>query len=335
MRRMAPMAYTAICLRIDEHREDLLKLWRENFDSQVSDVADARFAWLYHHNPLGPAQTWLAVETASHTLIGCGSVFPSNKQIGGAVVRTGIAVDFAVDRKHRTAGVALAIQRALTSGSRPAGFDCVIGRPNRKALPIFDRVGYRPIGESHAWVKSTHTEFALHEHGERPYTDEFVAVADRRFDELWDARKPACRIVGEKTAAYLNWRYAACTEQNYRFYCLLDRENRQLAGYIVFCVTEKGSIIAELFSGDPSDDTLNSLLCGFASRMRMEGREWIGLTYLGAPSFEDRLKQLGFSQNARVKKLVAYVDPDLAPDLREKILDSDNWLMFAGEMDLF
>jgi hypothetical protein len=329
------MAYTAICLRTDEHRQALLKLWKENFDSQIGDVADARFAWLYHHNPLGPAQTWLAVETGSNTLVGCGSVLPSNKQIGGCVVRTGIAVDFAVDRKHRTAGVALAIQRALTNGSRPAGFDCVIGRPNRKALPIFARAGYQPIGQSHAWVLSTHTEFALHEDGERPYTDEFAATADWRFDELWNARKPACRIVGEKTAAYLNWRYAACTEQNYRFYCLLARENRQLAGYVVFCVTEKGSIIAELFSGDLSDDTLNSLLYGFASRMRTEGREWIGLTYFGASCFEDRLKQLGFSQNPRVKTLMAYVAPDLAADLRDEVLNSDNWLMFAGEMDLF
>jgi hypothetical protein len=310
-------------------------LWREHFELETSAVADARFAWLYHHNPLGPARTWLAVETASHTVIGCGSVFPSNKHVGGCVVRTGIAVDFAVDGRHRTAGVALSIQRALTNGSRPAGFDCVIGRPNRHARPIFDRVGYRPIGETRAWAKSTHAESALREHGERPYTDEFVAVADRRFDELWDARKPARRIVGEKTAAYLNWRYASYREHDYRFYCLLGRDDRQLAGYIVFCVRDKGSVIAELFAGDTEDDTLNSLLCGFASRMRMEGREWIGLTCLGAPSFEDRLRQLGFSQNARVKTLVAYVDPNAAPGLRERILDRDNWLMFAGEMDLF
>ena len=67
----------------------------------------------------------------------------------------------------------------------------------------------------------------------------------------------------------------------------------------------------------------------------MEGQEWVALSYLGAAAFEDRLKQLGFSPRPRARALVAYVDPDCDADLRHHIFDSENSLVFGGEMDLF
>jgi hypothetical protein len=115
----------------------------------------------------------------------------------------------------------------------------------------------------------------------------------------------------------------------------IHRGDQRLVGYIVFARMEKGAFIAERFCEDVFGPVIDALLVGFASRMRMEGQEWVALSYLGAPAFEERLTRLGFSAQPRARALVAYVDPDCDADPRHQIFDRDNSLVFGGEMDLF
>jgi Acetyltransferase (GNAT) domain len=329
------MSYHVVPLRLEEHREALLALWKRNFKEPWMDAtADRRLEWLYRDNPFGPAQTWLAVDAASNEVIGCGSVSPSHKYIRGRVVRMGTTIDFTVESRHRSAGAALAIQRALTTESRRAGFDYLIGKPNRKAMPIFTRTGYQPIGDCRNWVKALDGD-AEGQALDRSCSDELVRTADERFDQLWNAAKSQDQIVGEKTAAYLNWRYLALEELNYGLYCVCNRSDGRLVAYLVYARMDNGAFIAELFAEDLFGPRLRDLLLGFADRMRMEGREWIALSYLGAPSFEDRLRQLGFSPRSSTRGLVAYVDSDCSDDFRREIFDAQHSLVFGGEMDLF
>lgn len=329
-------AYQVVPLRLEEHRDALLRLWKRNLKSAWMDLcADRRLDWLYKENPCGEARTWLAVDPESTEVIGCGSVFPSHKYIGGRVFRIGTTIDFAVEPRYRTAGAALAIQRALTSESRRAGFDCLIGKPNRKALPIFRRVGYRSIGDCRKWIKALDAPLARPDWNDGPWSDALVSAADERVDTLWDAGKSQCRIAGVKTAAYLNWRYLCFKEMSYGLYCLFHRGDQRLAGYIVFTRMETSAFIADLFCEDVFGPVVDDLLLGFAARMRMEGLEWVAISYLGAPAFENRLKPLGFLLRPRTHDLVAYVDPDCDADLRHQLFDSENSLVFGGEMDLF
>jgi hypothetical protein len=268
-------------------------------------------------------------------VIGCASLFPTHKYVRGRVARIGTTIDFTVGSRCRTAGAALAMQRALTAESRRAGFDCVIGKPNRKALPVFSRVGYRSIGDCRTWVKALDAALQPGDGRNTAWSDALAGAADERFDTLWQAGKSHCRIAGEKTAAYLNWRYFAFKEMNYGLYCLFHRDDQRLVAYIVYARMEQGAFIAELFSEDIFGPVIDDLLLGFASRMRMEGREWIALSYLGDSSFEHRLKTLGFSARQRTHALLAYVDPDGATDLAGEIFDCGSSLVFGGEMDLF
>ncbi|PYS45518.1 MAG: hypothetical protein DMG13_31850 [Acidobacteria bacterium] len=325
------MAYIVISPRIEEHREALLNLWKENFRSgEMRKLAKERFAWLYQATPVDPARTWLAMETGSNAVIGCGSVFPLNTYVEGRVVRTGIAVDFAVDIKHRIAGVALAIQQALISGSCAAGFDLLMAKPNQKAFPIFKRAGYQMIGETHEWLKPIDDdEFQLVD-----FTDEFVGSPDERFDQLWDAGRPQYQNVGEKTAAYLNWRYSTFKQRNYRYYCLLRRGDRRLAGYVVFNASTESIYIADLLCEHPESPVLETLLLGLASRMRMEGKKWIRLWYLGGHLVESRIRSIGFAQGNSELQVVARAGPRLPVDVRNGVFEKNNWFLFSGEMDL-
>ena len=329
------MSHRVVPLDLDDHREALLQLWR-NFESPwLEAYADRRLAWLYAENPLGPAQTWLAIETETNEVIGCASVVPSHKYIRGRLVRIGTAVDFTVLPKHRTAGAALALQRTLTQESRRAGFEYLVGKPNTKAWPVLSRIGYRRTGDCRSWGKLLHPGVESGERVDPRFSDELVSAADERFDELWNTAKAGCPIVGEKTAAYLNWRYLAFKEMNYSLYVLVDRRDQRLAGYIVYAGMEGGSFIAELFSADHFGPIVDALLLGFAARARAEGREWIALSYAGAPSFEAPLRRLGFAPRKSARPFVAYMDRECSPELRHLIVDTQHSVVFAGEMDLF
>ncbi len=331
------MPYKVIPLRIEEHQEALVKLWRDSFrEPQIDDYADERFSWFYGQSPVDSAWTWLGVETESNAVIGCGSVIRADKYIGGRVVRAGVPALFAVEKKHRMATAALAIQETVIAESFRMGFDFLVAKPNKKAFPILSRVGYQTIGETQGWAKQARDGTGVCIYPDPGvYKDEVVEVADSRFEDLWETCRSQYRIIGEKTAAFMNWRYSKFKEQGYRFYCLIRRGDNQLEGYLAFYATRWGFFIADLLCQDARGPVLDNLLLGFASLANKEGQEFIALSYLGAPWFEDRLKQLGFTPDSNRRRLVVCANPRLPAKYRSEIMEKNNWFIFAGEMDLF
>src|SRR5438093_919558 len=68
------MGYTVVLAETDAHREALARIWTTNsYDPAVNPYARERFDWLYREPAVDKAQTWLAIETASQAVIGCGS----------------------------------------------------------------------------------------------------------------------------------------------------------------------------------------------------------------------------------------------------------------------
>jgi RimJ/RimL family protein N-acetyltransferase len=329
------MAYTVIPLQIDEHRDALRKLWRENsYDAEANVYAAERFEWLYRDSAASDAQTWLAVENDSHSVVGCGSFFRSNRSWGGRIVSAGVPAVFFVGKEHRLAGAALAIQRAVLARGCRSGFYVFVGKPNRSARAVCDRVGYRPVGDLQEWVRVVWSDDSLSA-SPRPadYGDEIVTAADDRFDRLWDRAKAHYPMAAEKTAAFLNWRYAGFKE-NYRFYCLVRQDDRRLVGYVVFYAMSDGAVITDLLCEDPSGPALDNLLLGFCSRMQTEGHVWVSLLYAGMRSFEDQLEQVGFRRGKHKVALMAYVNPDTDAEFRREMFNKNNWFILAGEMDV-
>jgi hypothetical protein len=328
------MSYAVVPMQIDEHREALLRLWKENsFDPRLNDCAAERFSWLYDGSVRNDVGTWLAIENESGVVVGCGSVFRSDRFLDGRVVGSGVPAAFFVDRKHRVAAAALGIQRALVAGSAEMGLGVLVGKPNRTAASICDRVGYRPVGTLHDWVRVVWGDESL---AARPHSagcaDEILTTADKRFDDLWHRAKDRYRMTAIKNTAFLNWRYSGFKE-NYRFYGLTDSGDR-LLGYIVFYAMEDGVVITDLFCEEPSGPVLDELLLGFCARMKAAGQVWVSLWYAGPASFEDSLRRTGFTRGKHERALLAYVSPGLDAALRTEVLDRNNWFIFGGEMDV-
>ncbi len=362
------MSYRAEQMRPQDHRETLLELWRDNMsDQEIARVAPERFRWLYDQNPAGPALTWLGVHAATDDIIGCGSAVPRRILVGGDLVPGGILADFAVTKRHRTAGAAIAIQRAVAHGGAPAGLAFQLCYPNQTALPIFRRLRYQPVGEARTWVKPLRSEYKIREYVKfrplvkaagaildaglrandwrtflrRPHTfrTRIADSADHRFDKLWASARPDY-ITGERSSAYLNWRYAGFTSASYQFFCLHRRtlrpgrrvEEEELLGYVVYQVRDNKVFVADLFCDFRKHTEL--LLFAFADRMRDEGYFSISVVYLGNSFLAEALDAQHYLRRPDTRPLLIYLDKDAPERLKSQLLDDQNWLMLDGELDI-
>jgi N-acetylglutamate synthase-like GNAT family acetyltransferase len=411
--------YTAERIRPEEHVTTLGRLWRDNLagGEVPDDLVARRMRWFLEENPAGPPRTWLGLHGPAREVIGCASIYARATYVAGRRLMTGILSDFAVDKAHRIAGAAMAIQRALAQGAREAGIELVYGFPNRASFPIFQRAGFQKIAEAAVWVKPLTAGYKLRDLAAAPpearretaravvervseragaalpsdrwralwqgslplwmedrivdaievpdhplvravvaagdaalaardaarlaarlrRTDgELTTRADDRFDELW-SRARLGYILGERSAAYLNWRYATFKTAEYRFFCVSDRADGRLIGYVVYTLQENKVVIVDLFCDD-LDTSLELVTLKLGERLRREGHEAMGLIYVGAPSFGQRLRALGFFQRALPKEvgsrwLVARVDDQLPADVRAEVLKPERWYMPEGEID--
>src|SRR5436190_1171320 len=328
------MAYTVVLAETDAHREALARIWKTNaYDPAVNPYARERFDWLYRQAG-SRAQTWLAIETGSEAVVGCGSVFRSDRWFRGRRIAAGVPAVFFVEKEHRVAAAALAIQRAVLAGGCRAGFDVCVAKPNRRARPICDRVGYQPVGELRDWYNVVACEEARAEFPDSSqYAGEVVSAADERFDRLWERARHQYPMAAEKTSAFLNWRYSGFKE-NYRFYGLVANGDRRLLGYVVFYAMKDGVVVTELLAEEPSGAVLENLLLGFCAQMKREGQVWVSLWYAGGAAFENELARIGFKRGTHQRTLLVYLNPEADAGFRQDMLDCTNWFVFAGEMDV-
>jgi hypothetical protein len=339
-------------------RDALLRLWRDNLATLAdSAVGPPRYSWAYERHPHGGPLTILAVNS-NQEVIGCGSLYPRTIFAANIELTTGMPSDFAVDRKHRIGGAAVMMQRHLAAESA-SGFQALLAFPNKAARPILQRVGYKPLVGAFGWVKPLRVNDKLQQvlgssrwltglasapvnlalwladgwrsrrlSGDRV---EILERADHRFDDLWRRAADRYPIAGERTSAYLNWRYAEHATNRHRFFCLL--RDGQLVGYIAFSTERHNALVGDLFAIDMTD-TADRLLLHFARQMRKNGCATIFVVFGGNSGFEKRLRALGFIRRGDADREFLVFVRDLKPETAAVLTDSQNWYLFDGEMDI-
>jgi hypothetical protein len=343
---------------IEQYREAIVNLWRSN----LADVPDDRFDWLYARNPCGPARTWLAVAKEKNEVVGIGSLYPRKMVIKGREHVVGVAVDFATDKNHRVLGPALKIQKAIIAGSRGHGFQFNYAYPTGNSVAVFRRVGYRPLGEIKEYFKPLTIEKKIVQYWRAdvlakvagsivdlylrlrdrwrivtlPRSDSAVEILERcdgRFDALWNAVKGSSPIAAEKSAAFLNWRYAINSIERYRFFCVFTGDRRRLQGYVAFTLRGDVAVVKDIF---PVDDRklFSGLLLRFIEEMRKEKVAYIKLSYFGNRQLVDRLRSVGFIERRTGLNFFVYWDAFCDPGIIWTIADPKSWSHFGGDLDL-
>lgn len=345
-------------LRLDEDREALGRLWSENMrDSAIAAAVPARLRWLYEEAPFGAPCTILAVEDEGGEVIGCGSYLPRPLSVDGRRVRGAVLCDFAVARAHRIAGAALAIQRALAEAARAAGIELLFGYPNAKSLPIFKRVGYRVAGETSTWVKPLRAGYKVRSVAPAlaplaaPAALALAALdrlrglrAGRLGDTCGDAdagpleealfeaeRTAGGLVLGEKTAAYVAWRYRDFTTADHGTFRAAAPGSERLEGWAAYARDGGKAFLRELALASPA--SAEATLLALARHLRGAGVDSLSVTCLAPSRVTAALRRAGFF--LRPERRAVVVHAATVPEaLRAAVLDPARWFMLEGDLDI-
>jgi hypothetical protein len=316
--------------------------------------------WFYEEGPDGPPTTLLCVETGSGDVVGCGSFVQRPTWIGGRRFPGALLCDFAVTRAHRIGGAAVTIQRALMAAAGAAGHELLYGYPNGRSVALFKRIGYQVVGETSTWIKPLHSAYKLRDllpwiwagavaagpvdvglalmdrlrrlGTPRSGPGEIFLPLDGRADDLWERAGSRYDVIGEKSGAYLEWRYGRFVTLEHRFFGLLARDDGCLSGYAVFTVEAGKALVRDLFT-DRTAGSEEALLLGLAEHLRRQRVDAMLLSYIGSPSFGERLRKLGFLRRQGTRSVVLHLS-GLDEPTRARVLEPANWFMLDGELDI-
>ncbi len=348
------MTYSIIQADLKEHREAILGLWERNFQ----DMPEERYSWIYEGNPAGSAACCIARDPETGSVIGAASLFPRRILVNGKCFIAGIAGDFAIDRKHRGFGPAASLQKMALSFCASRKFDILYGFPSKQAVPVTSRAGCKMLGEIFTLTKPLRSHYHLKKYHSMPLLAKMIAKPvdiimeyssmekysgrihensfeilpsfDRRFDDLWEKASVHFPIIGERSSAYLLWRFTRSPHRKYAVFTLVQ-DNGDMSGYIVFSTSENKTVIVDLLSLD-LQATLSALLSGFITFQRKEGIDSISISFTGNRYFLKKLKRYGFFLRSKEGRVIIYLPPD-SPHL-SFLLDKKNWYLLPGDNDI-
>lgn len=322
----------------------LLKLLQE----QLSPSIDRRrFDWLYRLCPAGEAKVWVAVDPNTGKLAGAAAAFPRKIVIGGHVQTGCVFGDFCVSPEHRSLGPAIQLQRKCLDTVMNGEFAAAYDLPSASMLAVYRRLGATPGGQlvrmtmllrSNAKIAAqvkpklfaqglslaANAVLSLKRGSLRSRTGATVEKHTGRFgSEFTDL---AMRIGGdlgncvERSAEYLNWRYADHPQQQYEV--VTARQRGLLEGYVIFQLKDTNASVVD-WLGD-SADLRADLIRGLMSALPSNGCEAIHVPVLTSHMFSDELIALGF--RARESSPVVFVGS-------ESKQTNAAWLLLDGDRE--
>jgi len=331
-----------------------LGFWREHFPKWPQ----TKFDWFYLSNPAGSAIGYGIREQSSSEMVGASAVFPRQLWVDGRERLGGIVGDLGVHPNHRTLGPALKLQKTTLTGARKEGIEILYGFPNRLAKPVQKRVGYQPIGRvirvsrilrSYGRLKRrinlplvTRLLAAIIDiavrllsregHSSLPsnFRSAIVDRFDQRFDRLWNKAKYNHTILGVRDQSFLNWRFSACPNKNYRTFILEDIDIDDVVGYIVYYQSDDDFIIADVLA--TGQDRLQNLISSFIKYGRRSGVSAITMVLTCGNDLLDFFRTMRFVVRQTDERLMIYLD-ECDPQA-EILLEGENWYLTEGDNDV-
>lgn len=340
------MGYRVIPADPIESRTDVLGLWRRN----LPEASEDRFAWLYQS---GRSRAWL-LHGDDGSPVGAAGLMDRSLHTPDGLVPAGQAIDLNVDQTHRSVGPALSLARAVVEEAGRQGGRLIYAFPNEYSAPVLRRVGYRDLGSFQRWVKplranavadrlhrplarlavsaaSPVINTALAAGSREAYTrrpaDVQVTVADRfdaSFDAFWEKASSRFAFLGERTSAYLTWRFSQCPEARHEVLSLRDGQQNLLA-YLVYCNREGTVYVNDFLFADVRN--LHLLWAEFLRLMRRRKAAAVITMYLGDPAVSQALRKFGFWQ--RPAKWATMVHAKALPS----VLEEQRWHLTRADVD--
>ena len=308
------------------------------------------FQWLYRDNPAGEALALVAADPDSRQIVGAAAAFPRLLHCAGATVRGFVLGDFCIDPKHRSLGLALALQRACLEAISTPQPAMVFDFPSQTMLAIYKRlrievnaalVRYakplradRPIAAlvpvpvvARGLSLVVNAGLQLRDSGKRaadwtiaveagPWGEEFTEAARQ-----WSPRAGICVL---RTADHLNWRYRRHPAQSYEMWTA--RQSGKLRGYMILHVDREDGMIDDLLAED--DSVCGALLAEATAVARQRGLHTLNAPWLPTHCGRQILEQSGFhARESHPAVLLAPAEPGQAAPA------PDQWYLTNGDSE--
>jgi hypothetical protein len=312
---------------LDRDREAIVAVWARNLRAHTASEHWEKFAWYYLHNPVGRGRCWVLEQPAGGEVVGTAGLGMRRLRANGRSLRAGLASDFAVDVKHRLLRPALMLQRAVLGGLQD-GLEVIYGLPNRQSLPVFRHVGYSTnvvatryvkvlrvgrflkrmfprvaaarnivAGVVDPFLRAVSLETSQSMHAAKCGLKRFDDV-DERFDELWRRTAGDAEAAGERTAAYLRWRYLQYPFRRYVVLGLTSGCGGGLMGYVVCLPGADEQVHLIDFWPTSLRRSVDQLLARVIIWARARGAASVACEVSGAWRLEKALCRFGFVRRA-------------------------------------
>ena len=333
-------------------RSTVLRLLEGNLPEAANE---RRYDWAYLNNPDGIASVWLA-ETTDGEAIGTSAGFPRQFRINGDRVHALVLSDFAIDRRYRTLGPALALLRASLASIDEGSFEFALDHPSESMLSIYRRLGGSELGQQRRYVRPLKISgAAARRWGAGPISGIFGSIGDfalhaadrvrrvpggmvvgthsgdltEEFARLGRELEKRRAICGDRSADYLNWRY----QNGIRFSnsTVTVRSDRDLVAYAVLQQSEAATatIVEFVCRPDPAIET--ALFRATIEVARSANVESLQASCIEASAWCKLLEGLGFVAREQSTGPVVYVSKKSS--LSAILTDKDNWWITDGDRD--
>jgi len=326
--------------------------------NREKEVTAERFEWLYLNNPHGSAKAWFVVDENTGKKVAFTCVLPRMMSVDGKEFLAWNCGDFSVDKRFRTLGVAIKLRRkakeAVDQGSIPAFYV----HPNDRMKTIHESVGHHCIGKMKRYVKLLRVDRQINKILKNEVLRRFSGLIGNallrfndllpqnndkackvfclknepfssEYDELFSQLAPHYRVIGDRSASYLNWRY----HQNplYKTDRFEIRKLGVLKGYILYTVKDDLVIFKDILCVSEKS-TQRYLLEKWIAFLRTERIQSISATFMNENPMISLFESLGFRVRPDESSVFAYAKKGSA--IRESWLDGKNWYMTVGDRDV-
>lgn len=314
---------------------------------------EPKHAWFYQDHVTEVPRVQALCHGQEAKVVGVGAIGARMLICEGQPLRAGIRVDFAVAPQHRTLFPAMQLQRAVAVDGLTHD-DFLYGVPNPSAEKVLRRIGFdreiavvryaRVLGWSSYLAQVLPSPIAstagrLAEWAHQGYLrlkrtlfagseGAWLTGYDGRFDRLWQDAAQGPSMLGERSGAYLRWRFGQMPFKQHDVFALLHKGNGHLQGYAVILPEGKTWHIQDLLVEGHDPMLIDALITRLSIEAHHQGVNSLSFCFAGPQSVVQALQGTGFRPRESRPVFVSW------PDASEhRALLMRDWYFTAADED--
>jgi len=341
-----------IKISVGQDKARVVEFWNRNNNSDFDGI----FEWMYSVNQ-SHNKIYYLTDSSQGSIIGLIGLSNRTFKIGDQNLHFGQTIHFLVDREYRNLIYAIRLQKALLEDCKKNDIKILYGFPLPAAIGVQLRVGFRILGNFERWTKPLRVEYYLKKRMKNELlvqlcsfilnpllkiiskdfiqfksSDTTTMLGDKfnnQYDTLWEIASKKFKIIGDRSAKYLDWRYNQNPKNTCEVFSLFNKQN-VLQGYIVFQIKDNIAIISDLLFD--TVESLEAIFGEFFKIMRKRNMNAITIEFYGSELVTKRLKKLHFYNRFSGGKIVLYTDDDIISDVN--MTDKNEWFITRADCDI-